>query len=175
MAGILSREHVKFVARSLRRLGVTESDVDDAVQEVFIIASKKVDTIVEGAERSFLYGTAMRVAANARRVERRAESRRLEAVTEREQVGVDTGPSAEELLDRRYARETLDAILETMTIEMRAVFTLFELEEMTRAEISALLGLPMGTVGSRVRRARDHFDAQVRAMRAELERKGSGR
>ena len=172
---ILSREQVKFVARSLRRLGVRESDVDDAVQEVFVIASRKLDTIATGSERSFLYGTAIRVAANVRRVERRAQVRRAEAKTESEHGGVDTRPNAEELLERRDARAALDTILDRMTVEMRAAFTLFEIEEMTISEIAALLEVPMGTVSSRLRRAREHFEQEVAAMKTELERQGSTR
>lgn len=175
VADLLSPEHVKFVARSLRRLGVNESDIDDGVQEVFVIASSKREMIAEGAERSFLYGTAMRVASNARRVERRAQSRRAEAPEGREHVSVDATPNAEELLARRQARERLDAILATMSVEMRAVFTLFELEEMTRSEIAALLGLPLGTVGSRIRRAREHFEEQVRIHKMKREQEGGAR
>ncbi|MDF2694830.1 MAG: polymerase sigma factor RpoE [Labilithrix sp.] len=172
---LLSREHVKFVARSLRRLGVRESEVDDAVQEVFVIASRKVDTIAEGSERSFLYGTAIRVASNARRIERRALTRRAETKIASEQDGIDTGPNAEQLLARRAARAALDTILEKMTVEMRVAFTLFELEEMTIAEIAALLEVPMGTVSSRLRRARELFEQQVAAMKVELEREGRSR
>jgi RNA polymerase sigma-70 factor (ECF subfamily) len=167
---VLFRQHAKFIARSLRRLGVPESDVEDAVQEVFVVASRKIDAIAEGSERSFLYGTAMRIASNALRVERRAQTRRAEAPVETAEI--DTAPTADELVDRRNARAALDAVLETMSQEMRAVFTLFELEEMTTAEIASLLGVPAGTVSSRLRRAREHFYQQVRAMQAQLDRQG---
>lgn len=170
--GVLFRQHAQFIARSLRRLGLPDSDVDDAVQEVFVVASRKLDAIAEGAERSFLYGTAMRIASNARRVERRAQTRRGESPSEHEQADVDVGPTAEDLIDRRHARAALDAVLETMTFDMRAVFTLFEFEEMTTAEISSLLGVPAGTVSSRLSRARKHFDQQVREMQKQLERRG---
>ncbi|WP_169927393.1 RNA polymerase sigma factor [Labilithrix luteola] len=170
--GALFREHVQFIARSLRRLGVPDSDVDDTVQEVFVIASRKLETIARGAERSFLYGTAMRVASNARRVGKRAQVRRVDAPVDEEHPGFDTAPSVEELVDQREARAALDAVLETMTVEMRAVFTLYELEEMTTAEIASLLGVPQGTVSSRLRRAREHFEQHVRAMQARTDREG---
>lgn len=174
LPNLLSRENVKFVARSLRRFGVPDSDVDDAVQEVFFVASRKLDAISEGAERAFLYGTAMRIASNMRRVERRAQTRRADATSESTdalQLEVDEAPSPEDLLDRRYARAALDTILETMSAESRAAFVLFELEEMSIAEIASMLEIPIGTVGSRLRRAREHFDAQVRAMKADAERR----
>ena len=145
LAGLF-REHAAFIARSLRRLGVPESDVEDAVQEVFLITSRKLDLVEQGSERSFLYGTAMRVASNARRDDRRAQARRSDEPLDSARAEVDPGPSAEDLIDQRQARATLDAVLGTMSVEMRAVFTLFELEEMTTNEIAALLGVPAGTV-----------------------------
>ncbi|MBN9163264.1 MAG: sigma-70 family RNA polymerase sigma factor [Myxococcales bacterium] len=170
--GALFREHAQFIARSLRRLGVPASDVEDTVQEVFVVASRKIDAIEAGSARAFLYGTAMRVASNARRVDRRTQARRAEAPIERAEVEIDRGPTPEELIERRHARAALDAVLETMTVEMRAVFTLFELEELTTSEIASFLGVPAGTVSSRLRRAREHFDEQVRELQARIEREG---
>ncbi len=171
--GVLFREHAPFIARSLRRLGVPAADVEDAVQEVFVVASRRIDTISAGAERSFLYGTAMRVASNVRRVDRRAQARRSDESLDDNDAEVDPGPTPEDLVDRRQARATLEGVLETMSVEMRAVFTLFELEEMTTNEIAALLGLPPGTVSSRLWRAREHFDRQVRELQGRLERKNA--
>ena len=170
--GALFLEHGQFVARSLRRLGVPQGELEDAVQEVFVVASRKFDAIAEGSERSFLYGTAMRIASNVRRVDRRSQARRSKAPIESAADEVDTAPTAEELLDQRDARAALDSVLETMSVELRAVFTLFELEEMTTNEIASLLGVPAGTVSSRLRRAREHFEEGVRVLRAELERQG---
>ena len=167
----LFREHVQFIGRSLRRLGVPPSDVEDSVQEVFVIASQKMDLIFEGAERSFLYGTAMRVASNARRIDRRTQARRSDEPLDGASANVDPSPNAEDLIGQREARATLDAVLATMSVEMRAVFTLFELEEMTTNEIATLLDIPSGTVSSRLSRAREHFDRQLRELQARLDRK----
>jgi RNA polymerase sigma-70 factor (ECF subfamily) len=168
--GGLFREHAQFIARSLRRLGLPKSDVDDAVQEVFVVASRKLHAIEEGAERSFLYGTALRIASNARRIERRTQTRHLAALIEREHADAGARPSPEEAIDREQARAALDAVLATMSFDMRAVFTLFEFEEMSLAEIAALLGVPAGTVSSRLWRARKHFEEQVREMQEQLDR-----
>lgn len=167
----LFRENASFIARSLRRLGVPAADVQDALQEVFVVAARKLDVIAEGSGRAFLYSTAIRVASNARRSGRRAQSLRDEAIHEGVQLDVDVAPSAEEIVGRRQARAMLDAVLETMSDDMRAVFTLYELEEMTIAEISSLLGVPIGTVGSRLWRAREHFEQQLRVLRAQQGKK----
>ena len=63
----LVAEHLDFVWRSLRRFGVPPGDVDDAAQQVFLIANEKSGKIRRGSERSFLVGVALRVASHARR------------------------------------------------------------------------------------------------------------
>ncbi|MFT3771354.1 MAG: sigma factor-like helix-turn-helix DNA-binding protein [Minicystis sp.] len=54
-----------------------------------------------------------------------------------------------------------------MPLDLRAVFVLFELEQATMAEIAAMLDLPPGTVASRLRRAREHFQAAARRIAAK--------
>jgi len=75
-------------------------------------------------------------------------------------------PSAEDLVDRRRARELLDQVLESIPLDVRAVFILFEMEEMTLAEIAALLGIPSGTAASRLRRGRELFQAEITRLKA---------
>src|SRR4051812_29691540 len=67
----IQHEHFEFVWRSVRRLGVPDADADDAVQQVFIVTSRRLETIPDGSERAFLFGTAIRVASHARRAIRR--------------------------------------------------------------------------------------------------------
>ncbi len=59
--------HFEFVWRSVRRLGVPPGDADDAAQEVFVVAARKLDALEPERERSFLFGTAVRVASTRRR------------------------------------------------------------------------------------------------------------
>jgi RNA polymerase sigma-70 factor (ECF subfamily) len=153
----LVETHYEFVWRSLRRLGVLDGDVEDAVQRVFIVTARKVDSIRSGAERAFLFQTALRVAADDRRARRR---RREIPVADHEPT--DSGaPGAEDLMDMRRARRMLDAILDGMDLELRAVFTLFELDQLTVTEIAELLAIPRGTVASRLRRAKAEFHEQA--------------
>jgi RNA polymerase sigma-70 factor (ECF subfamily) len=153
----LVTEHHDFVWRSLRRLGVPDGDVDDASQQVFLVAHRRLDAIAPESERSFLFQTALRVASDWRRAHRRRS----------EQVGVDLrevpdrGADPEELMDRRRARALLDRVLGAMPMDLRAVFVLFELEEMTMLEIATLAEIPPGTVASRLRRARQVFQQEV--------------
>jgi RNA polymerase sigma-70 factor, ECF subfamily len=76
-------------------------------------------------------------------------------------------PSTEELVDQKRARELLVVILNEMSEEQREVFVLFEVEGLGLAEIAGALAIPMGTVSSRIRRAREFFQKRVaRLVRA---------
>jgi RNA polymerase sigma-70 factor (ECF subfamily) len=156
----LVAQELDFVWRSLRRLGVPAAHVDDAAQHVWLIVMRKLPAITVGRERSFLFGTAIRVAAEVRR-----KLGRSREVTEPIEP-IDPGPGAEELLAARRARLVLDEVLDSLPDELRVVFILYELEEQTAAEIAELLSLPPGTVASRLRRARAAFDAVVKRLRA---------
>ena len=149
--------NLDFVWRSLRRLGVPELTADDAAQQVFLVASRRLADIEVGRERSFLFATALRVASDARR----ALARRGEHDEAALASVPDDGPGPDEVADRRRARAVLDRVLETLDLDLRVVFVLYELEEMTMAEIATTLDLAAGTVASRLRRAREAFQAAV--------------
>ena len=155
--------HFDFIWRSLRGLGVPPSTIDDAAQHVFWTASQKLASITIGSERAYLFATARGTAANARRARQR--SRELlgdDALALR----ADTRPDPEEAASTREARRLLDQVLDGLDEDLREVFVLFELEGQTTAEIAALLGTPMGTVASRLRRAREEFRTAARRLQA---------
>jgi RNA polymerase sigma-70 factor (ECF subfamily) len=166
----LFEAHFDFVWRSLRRLGMDEGAADDGAQEVFLVLSRKLGEVPEGKERSFLFGTALRVASDARR----ARSRRPIVADPRaiESAEAD-GAGADVLLERARTRAILDAILDEMEIDLRTVFVLYELEEMSMAEIASTLDVPAGTVASRLRRARADFAERVARHRARMAHGGA--
>jgi RNA polymerase sigma-70 factor (ECF subfamily) len=161
--------NLDFIWRSLRRLGVSANDADDCAQQVFMVAARRLDSIREGSERAFLFSTAMRVASDARRARmRRREVPSDDDLPERS----DPGPSPDEIVDRQRARALLDEVLEAMPMDLRAVFVLFELEELGTPEIAKLLEIPVGTAASRLRRAREEFQTIVGRMRARRKIEG---
>jgi RNA polymerase sigma-70 factor (ECF subfamily) len=163
------RAHFRDVWRMVRRFGVHENAADDATQEVFIIAARRLGDIIPGSERAFLLATAVRVAANLRR----ALGTRREC-TEDEQVseGVDPRPSVEALLDQKRLRQMLDRVLDGLSDDLRVSFVLYELEGLSSPEIASLLRIPLGTVASRLRRGREAFEIEVARLKAELAAKG---
>jgi RNA polymerase sigma-70 factor (ECF subfamily) len=158
---------VAAVWRLLRRLGAPDSEVDDATQEVFLIVAQRAGEIHPGRLRSFTYGVALRV---ARETARRARRRPLEFDETRFSVSPEEG--IEDSLDRSKARALLDELLERMPYDLRVVLVLFEIEELSTLEIAEALDLPRGTVASRLRRAREDFQARVGRLRAQLSRRG---
>jgi RNA polymerase sigma-70 factor (ECF subfamily) len=148
--------HYTFLWRALRGLGVPAESADDAAQSVLWIAAQKLALIAPGSERSFLFATARGVAANMRRA--RAHAR--EVLDEGALHGhMDGAPSPEERVAREQHVRILESILEALDEDLRTVFVLFELEGLTMIEIAALLELAQGTVASRLRRAREEFQA----------------
>jgi RNA polymerase sigma-70 factor (ECF subfamily) len=166
----LVRDHVEFTWRSLRRLGLPSALADDAVQRVFLVASDKLADIKIGSERAFLFQTALRVASS----EKRAFARRREILSGEPGDDLhDEAPGADEQLDRHRARAVLEGILQELEMDLRAVFVLFELEGLSTAEIATTLDVPMGTVSSRLRRAREEFQAATKRYQARA-RGGQG-
>ncbi len=142
------REHFDFVWSVLRRLGVDEADVDDASQDVFVIAHRRLGQF-EGraAVRTWLYSIAMRVAANRRR-----KHARRDALLVRMPGAVPD--DLEDLAARGQARAILERLLDRLDEHKRVVFVLAELEELTVPAIADLVGENPRTIYSRLRAAR---------------------
>lgn len=157
------RRYYPQVWRTLRRFGVDAGSADDAAQEVFIVLSRRLGDVHEGSEQTFLLSCAVRVAANHRRKSHaRRELDDLQALDSEP----DPYPSAELLVDRKRLREALDALLESWPDEIRVAFVLFELEGLSAPEIARVTDAKLGTVASRLRRARELFQAGARRLRA---------
>ena len=167
----LVNDYYDFVWRSLRRLGVPPGDIDDALQQVFMVATRRLPSIIRGRERAFLFSTLVRVASIARRT----ASRRREAIDPEYLAELsDQSPNPAEMLEYRRARELLDLALDEMDMDLRTVFVLYEIEELTVPEIAKLVDIPVGTMASRLRRARETFQDALKRYRARRNFKGGG-
>ena len=160
--------HYDFVWRSLRRLGVWPGSVDDAAQEVFMIFSRKVDVVEPGAEKSYLFGTALRIASDTRR----AQSRRDHASDDALDRTADPNPTPDAALGDARARQLLQEVLDSLPLDVRAVFVLSELENLSAPEVAQTLGIPPGTVASRLRRGRELFSEAAKRVQATARREG---
>jgi len=156
--------HFRFTWRSLRRLGVPEADVPDAAQEVFLVVHRRLPEF-EGRAKvtTWLYRICFRVANDRRR---RAHVRREVPGEAAFASLADPRSGPDERTTRTDDLALLDAGLQEMDLDQRAVFTLFEFEEMTGQEIAETLEIPLGTVYSRLRLARESFRRGVKRQAA---------
>ncbi len=153
---VLFRAHFDFVRRVLRRCGVTEADLDDAVQEVFLVVHRRIDDF-EGraSETTWLYAVAVRVASTLRRSASREQARRAKVGEQMHGAG-EADPERE--LSRQEAAALLDRLLDELDTTKRTVFVLAELEGVPVPEIAQIMEANLRTTHSRLRLARKRFN-----------------
>lgn len=161
--------HADFLWRMLGRFGVADADLADEVQEVLIVVHRRISDLSDPNKlRSWLYGICRRVASAYRK---RAHRGREKLVDHSAMIERSTEPAPDDMTMRRQARERLHRVLDEMNPERRAVFVMFELEELSCAEIAEQVGAPVGTVYSRLHAARAEFRTALRKLhRAEADR-----
>lgn len=147
----LYAEHFKFVWRSLRRLGVRASSVDDAVQDVFLVAHRKLlEFEGRSSHRVWLFAIALRVAR---------EHRRRDARLDLDEAAVVAAHASDsDTLELRRRVRLLDSLLEALSSEQREVFVMAEVEGFSAPEIAEVLDVKLNTVYSRLRLARRQFE-----------------
>ena len=125
-------EHFDFVWRSLRRLGVPLSAVDDATQDVFVVVHRRLSEF-EGKSRlrTWLFSIALNVAQHYRRALAR-RPQQLGAELDEESVDVGSASPQDETL-RAEAARLVQSLLESLDDEKRAVLVLAHLEQMPAA------------------------------------------
>lgn len=162
-------EHADFVWATLQRLGVHDDDLEDVMQEVFLTVHRRLSSF-DGTSQmtTWLFGISLRVVAAYRR---RAYRRRERPVQEMP-FELTTLPShgPDQQLDQRQAHAVLRSLLDELDLDKRAVFVMFELEEMSCDQIAQTLGIPTGTVYSRLHTARKAFEAALARYRSREQR-----
>lgn len=138
------REHHGFVWHALYRFGLDTGTIEDAVQDVFMVAYRRRDVRRSRSTKAWLYGIARRVASNHRRAAGR-HAARVEALAGTAAVGQRPTPEAVVDLDRH---------LSGLAPADRELFLLSELEGLSGPEIAKLLGCNVNTVYTRIRKLR---------------------
>jgi RNA polymerase sigma-70 factor, ECF subfamily len=158
--------HFRFAWRALRRLGVREADLMDMTQNVFVVVHRKLSGFEGRSDlTTWLFGICRRVAIDYRRSARI----RREVPADARQIASLSGPEpATDAHDKAHLAALAETLLDRLPEKLRVVFVLFELDEMSGDDIAALLDIPVGTVRSRLRLAREAFQREA----GRLERGG---
>lgn len=146
-----------LVLRLVRRWGVAPSWVEDAVQEVFLVVHRRLPGF-EGRSsvKTWLVGITFRVAKDFRR-----RAVRKGGAEPLQDTHPDPGLDPEQRASVKEAAMIVDAFLEGLDEDRRAVFVLAELEGWTVPEIAESLSVNLNTTYSRLRLARRDFEAYV--------------
>jgi RNA polymerase sigma-70 factor, ECF subfamily len=147
-----------YVCRALRRLGVREADLKDVAQELFVTVHERFgECDLSRSVRPWLFSFALRYAANYRKLARHRAD--LTDVVEARTEAGDIRTEARDLVLRALAR---------VEFERRSVLVMHDLEGFGAADIAVELGIPVNTVYSRLRLARDDFRTAI----ATLQKRG---
>lgn len=153
-------QHIGFVWRVLRSLGVPPAQLEDAAQDVFVVVHRRLPEF-EGraAITTWLFAITRKIAANHRK----------RAVPPPALPEPSASASADPFRDaaRAEAAAQVAAILDRMDEDKRLVFTLVELEHVSVADVARMLGINANTAASRLRLARGEFAAAVKRAKAQ--------
>ncbi|MCX7701622.1 MAG: sigma-70 family RNA polymerase sigma factor, partial [Gemmataceae bacterium] len=151
----LVRRHGPMVLGVCRRILRQAADADDAFQAVFVLLARKASSIARPELlANWLYGVALRTAWEARR--RQQRQRRLE------QPLADQAVAADRIPDLFDWRAILDREISRLPDKYRAPVVLCELQGRSRKEVAQLLGIPEGTLSSRLAAARQRLADRLR-------------
>jgi RNA polymerase sigma-70 factor (ECF subfamily) len=158
------RAHFHLVWRILRSLGVRDVDLLDVAHDVFLVVHRQLPTFEGRAQiNTWLFSICRWVARNYRR----SPPITREVVVDVRTFARVLSPTRD-ALERLHASELsrlLEAVVSRMSEKLRVTFVMYELEEMSGQEIAQVLGIPLGTVRSRLNAARDEFHAELKALR----------
>lgn len=160
------QQHGEFIWKTLYRMGVRPPHLEDVYQEVFIVVHRRLDSYAgRCAITTWLFEVCFRVSAGYRR---RAHFRREELVPDPASASRAAAPTStpERELEKVQAAHRLHGLLRAIKLDQRVVFTMFELEGMTCDQIGESIGVPVGTVYSRLHRARKAFLRALSRQRA---------
>jgi RNA polymerase sigma-70 factor (ECF subfamily) len=154
--------HAEYVWNTLRRLGVPRSDLEDLTHEVFLQVQRHIaEYDTARRPRPWLFGFAFRIASQ----HRRKAYRRREVLSDAAEEAADPAARPDEHVAAAQDRRLVLQALESIDLDRRAVFVLYEIDGVPMDEIARALSIPVNTAYSRLRVARAEFAAAVKKLR----------
>jgi RNA polymerase sigma-70 factor (ECF subfamily) len=159
------QRELNYIYRTLRRMGAWPSELDDLAQEVFL-ALRGSWTNYDSTRpiRPYLFGIAFRIASAHQRKRNREVAF---GIVEPD----DMAPRPDEALQSKQARTMVLVALERIPLRRRAVLVMHDLDDISVADVAAVLGIPLFTAYSRLRKARRELEVAVRLMLREADGK----
>lgn len=156
---LIYREHFDFACRSLRLLGVDRDGLEDAAQDVFGIAARRlVEFEGTSSVKTWIFAIVQRVAANHRRTHRRKQAP-LDPLTPEEAAG--EGPNPESEAEAAQSAALIRAFSDSLDEGRRALLVLGLIEGVPLRELADLQGIPLQTAYSRVRALRRSLELHL--------------
>lgn len=161
----------RFAWRVLARFGVGAADLPDACQDVFMVVYRRsAEFDASRSLRAWIFGICVKVAADYRKRRRGRREVSADVVVE------PSAPAGQERdLEREEARKALQQAIDTLDDEPKALFVLYELEEMPMSEVAKTLGIPVQTAYARLHAARKLVATAFRRADAFGRAKGASR
>jgi RNA polymerase sigma-70 factor, ECF subfamily len=165
--GSIYDSYFDFVWRALRRLGVPAQQLEDAVQDVFVVVQRRLNDFEQRSSlKTWLFGIALRVAQEQRRHRRKHDV----DVALADEGLVGSSPDPREALLQAETAGVVQSLLDRLAEDRRAVLVMIELEQFTAPEAAAVLGISVNAVHSRLRLARRDAEEALKRYRARSER-----
>ena len=155
--------HVTFVWRSARRLGVSESAVDDVVQEIFLVVYRRLGEF-EGRSslKTWLFAIVLRVVRDHRRsVRRKSPHHAQQGATDPDTLTDRSNLGPHDAVARAEGLRVLHDLLDELDDDKREIFVLAELEQLAAPDIAEAIGMNVNTVYTRLRAARHDFNTAL--------------
>jgi RNA polymerase sigma-70 factor, ECF subfamily len=159
-------QHCRFVWRNLRRLGVAPEQIEDAVQDVFLVVHRRLSEF-EGRSSlaTWLFGIVLRVASRYRE-RSRSKRQRFEpgSADFLDEIATTGSHGAFEEVAQRQAADLVYSVLDGLDEDKRNMFVMVELEQMSVVEAAQVLDLNLNTAYSRLKRASAEFERQLKRV-----------
>lgn len=157
----LYRLEFPWVHATVRRLGVSSGDIEDAVHDIFVKIHEKLEDYDEQRpRRPWLYAFVLRHVVDYRR---RAKHRRMEPDV-LAAVPIDDSPSPEERTDMAERRGLLELALADVPPHRRDVIVMCKLDDLSTGDVARLLGVSEDTVSSRLRQGLENLQTALRRL-----------
>jgi RNA polymerase sigma-70 factor (ECF subfamily) len=167
--GTLVRKYQDRLCSSLRHVCRSSADAQDAAQEAFLRGYLKLGTYTgASAFYTWLYRIAVNVAMSEHR-RRQARARTESSRSLRKEAVADATQSADRQLIRQERSAEVQEALACLSDEQRTILILREMEDFDYVQIASILSIPVGTVRSRLHRARLALREQLTPPSQQLE------